>query len=485
MIDVRRKDSGAFYTPDDVVRTLVRWAVRRDSERLLDPSCGDGRFLAIHRNSSGVERDPEAAASARKRAPAATVCEEDFFSYAAATNQRFDCAAGNPPFIRYQRFRGSVRSRALDLCSRLGATFSGLTSSWAPFLVATASLLKPGGRMAFVVPAEIGHAPYAVPLLSYLVRTFRRVQVIAIREKLFPQISEDVWILYADGFGKRTNHVSLVQCSEFDPRPLPPRDGDRVSLADWEDWHHRLRPFLLPQEVRELYGRAVRHPRTKRLGELAQVGIGYVTGANDFFHLRPSAAQLAGIPERFLLPAVRNSRSLPPEIVTRRTVDAWLRRDEPVLLLRLGPRERLPASVLKYLDSAVGRLARTSYKCRHRNPWYVVPDVRIPDGFLTYMSGKTPSLVGNAGRCTCTNSVHAVRLTKGVRLAEVRAMWRHPLTRLSCELEGHPLGGGMLKLEPREAARVILSHPTLSLSQREVQRVQDGVATMNRWRHYE
>jgi adenine-specific DNA-methyltransferase len=27
---------------------------------------------------------------------------------------------------------------------------------------------------------------------------------------------------------------------------------------------------------------------------------------------------------------------------------------------------------------------------------------------------------------------------------------------LSCKLEGHPLGGGMLKLEPREAAQVLL-----------------------------
>jgi adenine-specific DNA-methyltransferase len=34
------------------------------------------------------------------------------------------------------------------------------------FLVTTASLLKQGGRLAFVVPAEIGHAPYAAPLVE-------------------------------------------------------------------------------------------------------------------------------------------------------------------------------------------------------------------------------------------------------------------------------------------------------------------------------
>ena len=65
-----------------------------------------------------------------------------------------------------------MRKRALRLYAGPGAEFSGLTASWASFLVAAASLLKPGGRMAFVVPAAIGHAPYAAPLLDYLVGHF-------------------------------------------------------------------------------------------------------------------------------------------------------------------------------------------------------------------------------------------------------------------------------------------------------------------------
>ena len=59
-----QKQAGAYYTPDRVVSSLVRWAVRDRSDRLLDPSCGDGRFIASHRNSVGVEQDTEAAALA-------------------------------------------------------------------------------------------------------------------------------------------------------------------------------------------------------------------------------------------------------------------------------------------------------------------------------------------------------------------------------------------------------------------------------------
>jgi hypothetical protein len=34
-----------------------------------------------------------------------------------------------------------------------------------------------------------------------------------------------------------------------------------------------------------------------------------------------------------------------------------------------------------------------------------------------------------------------------------------PFVQLSCEIEGHPLGGGMLKLEPREASQIALPGP--------------------------
>jgi adenine-specific DNA-methyltransferase len=189
-----------------VVSTLLQWAVRNKEDRLIDPACGDGRFIAGHRNAVGIEQDVRVARFAMERAPWALVHEGDFFAWAAKTTERFDCAAGNPPFIRYQQFSGATRSRAIELCGRLGADFTGLTSSWAPFLAAAAGLLKPGGRLAFVVPSEIGHAPYAAPLLDYLVKKFELVQIVAIRKKFFPELSEDCWLLYAEGI--RRHHGS-------------------------------------------------------------------------------------------------------------------------------------------------------------------------------------------------------------------------------------------------------------------------------------
>ena len=51
MTRLSQKQAGAYYTPERVVSRLVRWAVRDKSDRLLNPSCGDGHFIASHRNS--------------------------------------------------------------------------------------------------------------------------------------------------------------------------------------------------------------------------------------------------------------------------------------------------------------------------------------------------------------------------------------------------------------------------------------------------
>jgi hypothetical protein len=449
---------------------------------MLDPACGDGRFLVAHPNSVGVEHDPQTASIAQQQAADSVVHEGDFFTWAEQTAERFDCAAGNPPFIRYQRFSGEVRETALRLCRRHGARFNALTSSWAPFLVSAATLLKPGGRMAFVVPAEIGHAPYVAPLLYYLAGHFEFVQVVAIRKKLFPEISEDCWLLFCRGFGGHTESFAFSTLEEFAYCDRPPRVAQSIPFSEWQRWKCRLRPFLLRADLLALYDSLATRPDSLRLGQLAQVSVGYVTGANDFFHLRPSQATRMGIPDRLLVPAVRSGKSLRDGGITSATVSKWTVQDEPNFLLHLS-NEPLPRGVRDYLDSPDGQLARQTYKCRNRRPWYVVPDVRVADAFLSYMSGGSPALVANAAGCVATNSVHLVRLHRGARIRDVQSRWNSELTRLSCEIEGHPLGGGMLKLEPREAAQVLLGGGNHA-PPRQAQLLVDAVETMRCWRHY-
>ena len=304
-------------------------------------------------------------------------------------------AVGNPPFIRYQRFTGRARQRALEYCASQGVKLSGLCSSWAPFVVGASRLLEPGGRLAFVVPAEIGHAVYARDVVRYLLRSFERVEVIAVREKLFPDLSEDCWLLRASGFG---GHANVIHFARLDS--LGAGQGPWSFLDD----------------------------------------------------------------------------------VDEDVVGSWIAADRPVLLLDLAGVTELPQSVTAYLGSAAGQAAIRTYKCRNRKPWFAVPDVRTPHAFLTIMSGQGPRLVRNSAGVTCTNSVHAVHFLDEADAMRYVSNWRNELTTLSCELEGHALGGGVLKIEPAEARRVLLA-PELDLSEEQKELLRSGTRELRRWRH--
>ena len=338
--------------------------------------------------------------------------------------------------------------------------------------------------MAFVVPAEIGHAPYAKPLVEFLLRSFQRTQIVAIRDKLFQHISEDCWLLYAEGYGGTSSSLHFTVVDSFAFSTEPPLPTVYIPVAELrESWKMRLRPYLLPTTVREFYLRAAQAGGSFRLNEVANVGIGYVSGDNDFFHFRPSTAKRLGIPRELLHPTVRNGRALPIGNLTHNVIERWYEADEQVLLLKLEKVTKLPVSVRRYLDSDAGLRARGTYKCRTRDPWYVVPDVKTPDFFLTYMSGLEPGLVRNDAICTCTNSVHSVRFTEPRAIPQVRREWTSPFVQLSCEIEGHPLGGGMLKLEPREAGQILFPQVGL-IPELPAQVMIDAVSTMREWRHY-
>lgn len=477
-----RKDLGSYYTPPEVVRTLVSWATEGDLQGpILDPSCGDGRFLAGLKDAVGVDIDPVAAAEASRRVEAKVVTA-DFFAWAADTRRRFAAAVGNPPFIRYQRFTGRARKRALEYCAGHGVRLSGLCSSWAPFVVGASRLLKPGGRLAFVVPAEIGHAVYARDVVRYLLEAFARVEVIAVREKLFPDLSEDCWLLRASGFGGRSELIHFARLDSL-------RDDDGgwefepVPVEELERWGFRLRALLVPSSIRTAYQELAVGSAACRLGSVARIGIGYVTGANDFFHLRPSVATALGIPSDVLRVSIRSNRDLVMDDVDEDVVGSWIAEDRPVLLLDLARATAVSPSVEAYLESAAGTEARRTYKCRNREPWFAVPDVRTPHAFLSIMSGRGPRLVGNSAGVTCTNSVHAVEFLNGADPMRYVRSWRNELTTLSCELEGHALGGGVLKIEPAEARQVLLA-PEFDLSDEQKELLRSGTRELRRWRHY-
>jgi len=475
------KELGAYYTDAQIADFLVWWAIRSVDDRVLDPSFGGGVFLraackrlrqlggspadlvfgieidaAVHGSISGRLADEF---GVRKRNLALSDCFDtgrDAFGNVSAV-------VGNPPFIRYQRFTGDIRRRALACAEAEGVRLTELSSSWAPFLVHAISMLNAGGRLAMVIPAEIGCASYARPVLAHLARRFETVYLLTFKKKLFPELNEDTILLLAEGKGgtcasfrwRDLNHAGeLLAIQTAGDTALP-----RTRAVDAEGLlgRRKLVENFLPVKTRDLYRELKESGLASRLGDLADVGIGYVTGANDFFHLDPSAARTWQIPADYLRTAVRRGKDMPGLCYT---LDDWRSAAESGAagyLLHVESADHLPDGLRRYLKHGEGRGVQAAFKCRTRKPWFRVPHVHRPDAFLTYMSGVSPRLVANLAGAVAPNTLHMIRLRQSSSGPALAALWQTALTGLSVEIEGHALGGGMLKLEPSEAENVLLA----------------------------
>jgi len=93
------------------------------------------------------------------------------------------------------------------------------------------------------------------------------------------------------------------------------------------------------------------------------------------------------------------------------------------------------------------------------------------------------NIVRNVAGVSCTNSVHSIRVRNHSLASKLLPRWSSPFVRLSCELEGHALGGGMLKLEPREAGRIVFPSSVV-LEKANDDDLNEAIGSLQRWRHY-
>lgn len=452
-----RKRRGAFYTPAPLTAFLADWAIQSGQDRVLEPSTGDGAFLlaAVERLRAlgaarsgsqlfGVELSSAEAQKARELVPDADVRTGSFFDLGLKDLPIVDAVIGNPPYIRYHGFTGDARSQGRARASEQGVDLSGLASSWAHFVVHAASFLpEANGRLALVLPAELMHTEYAAPVRAFLLRRFRSVAVIAFDRAAFEEAQVDAVLLLASDNGPEGLRVIRVP----DVTSLA---GLSVGSTSARTNHDRW-TIAIDETGAVEYAALVASSRLTRLGELASVDIGLVTGANAFFVLTDERVEAQGLPDIALSPVVERPSDLGGLIAAN---------GETKHLLNLAGRAELaeqPAIATYLAAGEISGIAQ-GYKCRHRSPWFAVPVSKAPaDAFMPYMSHRAPRVVANGIGAYSTNLVHAVRRKDNAPSAiALAAASLSAATALSAEIEGRAYGGGVLKLETKEAERLLI-----------------------------
>ncbi|MFT4135625.1 Eco57I restriction-modification methylase domain-containing protein [Microbacterium sp.] len=486
-----RKARGAFFTPPAVARHLTEWAVRSPHDRVLEPSCGEAAFLTaaarrlqrlghtgdMAAQLRGVELHADSAETARRLVTAvggrATVQVADFFDVAPTGD--VDAVVGNPPYVRYQDFTGRSRSAGRAAALAAGVRLSALASSWAAFVVYSALFLRRGGRLGLVIPAEVLSVNYAAPVRRFLLEEFAELQLVLFEERVFPGVLEEVVLVMADGYRSgRAGHATITQVRSAEAL------GQAVPSHRWtpDDASAKWTASMLRADARDAYAAVAAGGTFAPLGDWGETTLGAVTGNNAFFCLSPQRADELRLGADELVPlsppGSRHLRGLSLTATRMRELGAMGRATS---LFR--PAAEPSAAARRYIQAGHRAGVDLAYKCRVRTPWWRVPLVPPPDLFLTYMNADTPRLTSNRARAHHLNSVHGVYLAHeakalGGALLPVAAL--NSTTLLSAELVGRSYGGGMLKIEPREAdALLVPSLAVVRAAATELRAVRPGV----------
>lgn len=465
-----RKSRGAFFTPEPIARFVADWAIRASSDRVLEPSCGEAAFLlqaarrlreldttggASEIAVDGVEIHAPSAVAARRlvqqAGAQANILDSDFFTV--EPTPRYNAVIGNPPFIRYQDFSGESRARSRAAAMRAGVPISGLASSWAAFTIHSALFLQPGGRLGLVVPAELLSVNYAAEVRRFLMERFRKVDLVLFTERVFPNVQEDVVLVLADGYGQgSTDHANIFQSQNSASlaeiaaatRWTPESPADKWTLS------------LLSPEALGTYSHLLHDGSFTTLESWGDTTLGMVTGNNKYFALSPQRARDLGLSKSDMIklspPGSSHLRGLALSDSAMRELG---QKDASTLLFR--PAGDPSDAALEYIAAGEKAGVHLAYKCRVRKPWWRVPMVKPADLFLTYMNADTPRISTNDSKAHHLNSVHGIYLKSDLRelgrallpLASLTSM-----TLVGAETVGRAYGGGMLKIEPREADRL-------------------------------
>ena len=163
-----RKARGAFFTPPEIARYVVDWALRSSSDKVLEPSCGEASFLIeagralrkmgnadlfLSDQLNGIEIHAASAAQAKTILASsgfdARILVSDFFECKA--KPQYDAVVGNPPYVRYQQHAGAARLKSLEAALGEAETVKAV---WKPQNTVALDESKAGSMMKLIEVLE-------------------------------------------------------------------------------------------------------------------------------------------------------------------------------------------------------------------------------------------------------------------------------------------------------------------------------------------
>ncbi|GGB81264.1 HsdM family class I SAM-dependent methyltransferase [Dyadobacter sediminis] len=290
----KKKLLGQVYTPFHIVDKIFLDSGFYDADltscKILDPACGDGRFLvplAAYilkkaspetvveklQNLEGWDIDPDAIESCRKNLdelikPFELKVKWNLHRRDALkqyySGKRYDFIFGNPPYIRIQHLSEKQRKyiqNKYSFCS------SGSTDTFIAFFQLAVTLLSQKGICGFITPNSYFTSETGKPLRSYFVESQQLIRIT--NYAAYPVFENASTYTAITIFGKAKQHeFRYEQCMD-------------------RDFYYQQRKIayseLSGQNQWKLSVNVVQPEDGLKLGEICRISVGITTLADGFY----------------------------------------------------------------------------------------------------------------------------------------------------------------------------------------------------------
>lgn len=474
------KKTGSYYTPkilsDFLVNHIMLKYLTECDFSILEPSCGDGQFLASFFENLDSEKnytididlldiDNAELIKAKDHIPE---CDEivvgsycqDYLKFFLERDKTYSLIFGNPPYIK----KGNLNMEQIEICEQVHQKAKDYSSEinsngtikniWTAFVEAAIMSLNDYGILCFVIPAEIMQVKYAKELRDSIAQEFDRVEVFAFNELIFEGIQQDVIALIGvKGLSNKYEHgFSFYQVETLEDLKEPKfteknNNVHRITLDKWTNY------ILTDNELNFIDDLKNNYQPIKYYCNKTEVGI--VSAANNYFILSDSDVKENGLNrlKSIVKPILPKGYTI-PDVASFSLDDLNQLREanKRVNFLQFPnrPKDKLGKIANEYLRKGEDEELHKRYKMTKRKNWYHVPSIWKAEGLFIKRSHMHPKFFVNSSDSLATDSFYRVT-TKDVYDIKILVFsFYNSLTFVLSELEGRFYGGGVLELTPNE-----------------------------------
>jgi adenine-specific DNA-methyltransferase len=376
-----RKKLCQFFTHDRVADFMVQWVSSKGTvDSLYDPAFGLGAFYqaALRQQYQGkiygAEIDEEILNFVSSHVPQdikLTLTKGDYLTSWGKSKPGIVC---NPPYMRFQKFEDRERTFA-EFEKRLNIRLSGYTNIASAFLIKSLHELRPGGRLAYIMPLEFLNTGYGKIVKKQLleqgqIRAFIKIDC---EKDVFPEVTTSVGIILFEKVKTRESVPFFVltrladleqfsQCSavtQVDAQALSP-DKKWLQYFERQNTSFDIKN-LVPLRYYGAFNR------------------GIATGANEFFVLNREKASTLGLRSHEIVPCITKSAQIKHPIFTELNLKALMENNDNVFLMSIHGKPSHHAA--QYIQVGEKFEFHQRYLTKNRNPWYKTEE-RLPAPLL-------------------------------------------------------------------------------------------------------